>query len=535
MQEARKQPATQALGVAAPALGVLLAESVPLLLVVSWAIAVLLLTLVRIGPADSRPADDGWLRPEYGPLDEERNGVGSFVPPVRRTTAPPAVTVERATTLPDVDNLVGHTVATGELEDLLGPVLRAGKRKYARRWGAVLVHGPVVDATELVRAVAGDNGATLLAVRPARLAESRLGSAVEAVFVAARLHAPCVLLLSDVAAAGLDDEATRRRLHHDLLTQIRRLDTGDRVAVVGLVDEVDALPHSLRTAGGFDRTVGVGVLTDDERDRLLRREILLHAATISESDAAVQATAGLTAAGLRRVIADAVRLATARTGRPGGPVSVSARDVREGIAASTASHIILDAFGASTAQLLRNLVKELRQPGTGPALALLGAVGNGRTSAARWVTERCERRVIWLTGQDILALPPIDLHELLRHAVEHSALLVMDDIDFAFDAMSRRDQIRLVAVVERMLAVPGVGLMVTAEERWAPRWGDELDGRLRAWLLRNPSYHERKLLIRQRAPAAAEAEVGTLAAGLVSATRSAVVGAVIAGDVRRAS
>lgn len=474
------------------------------------------------------PSRDDWYAVEHGPPAVDRS---SFDAAHRRSQAAPA-SVVAADALPAMDALEGHRVAALQLYDGVAPVLCAGRRPFVRDYGALLLCGPRSDAIALVRAVTGEVGGALLVLRTSDFARSGTDSAIEDVFAQAIRHAPCVVLLEAIDACSIEAASTRRRLQHDLVRQVRGLAGNARIAVIGLAEERDALPASMCAPGAFDRVIVVGTLTREERDRLIRREALLHGMTVDVVAAAVEATAGLTADELRRIVAVAAAEVRARGNYPGGSPVLSARDIRVALSADGHPQVVLDSFGADQAQALRDAAKCLREPDSGRALVLLGTRGNGRTTAAHWVAGRSGRRVVWLDAEDLVALGASHVDTLVARAADEGALIVLDDIDDALAAAPRVAARHLVIMIERVATAGTIGMIVTAERAWLPPGSADLAQQADVLVLTHPSFHERTLLIGHVRPSLNRNERSVLAAALHGASRGTVVDAAMRADPR---
>lgn len=146
--------------------------------------------------------------------------------------------------------------------------------------GVLLAGPPGVGKTQLVRAVAREAGAELLAVSAPALQGSRPGETeenVRRVFQRARELArrgPSVLFLDEVDAlcprrGGLH-RAPESRVVAQVLTLLDGM-SGDReVVVVGATNRPDALDPALRRPGRFDREIVIGTPTLKQRKAILQ-------------------------------------------------------------------------------------------------------------------------------------------------------------------------------------------------------------------------------------------------------------------------
>jgi ATP-dependent 26S proteasome regulatory subunit len=478
----------------------------------------------------SQPGADRWYAAEIGPL--QRNGDND---PAARLSAPGTVRrlpvgdalviTEHPDELPTLSDIVGHRMAAAQLDDIVGPTLRAGRRPYLRPWGGVILHGaPATDASLLARAIAGEHQVPLLTVQAARLARSPLDSAVKSTFSTARAAAPCVLVVTDLDALVAHGSPALQRVASDLLTQLRSLLPSDRLAVLGVAAKLHALPRSLCDSGGFDRAVTVGALTASERARIIQREILLHAATLDDDlQAATDLTDGLSASQLRAVIAGAVRSVRARLAVPGGPLMVSVRDLREGtVEADGRPAVVPLAWGSDVVSSLHRFVAQLDDGRAIPALALLGAAGNGKTAAARWVAHRCGRWVVWIAGAELGPMTPRDVAAVVAGVVERTPVLVVIDDIAALPLSPAGAGGNVSRAIERLLSTVGAGLLVTSRTQWNLPGAHHLNDRIASCWIPHPTYHERLALIQRVMP---RADGAALAARLHGATRRDVVAA----------
>nr|XP_012297818.1 spermatogenesis-associated protein 5-like protein 1 isoform X2 [Aotus nancymaae] len=144
--------------------------------------------------------------------------------------------------------------------------------------GVLLAGPPGVGKTQLVRAVAHEAGAELLAVSAPALQGSRPGETeenVRRVFQRARELAsrgPSLLFLDEVDALcpRRGGQAPESRVVAQVLTLLDGA-SGDReVLVVGATNRPDALDPALRRPGRFDREVVIGTPTLKQRKEILQ-------------------------------------------------------------------------------------------------------------------------------------------------------------------------------------------------------------------------------------------------------------------------
>uniref|UniRef100_G1Q5J0 ATPase family gene 2 protein homolog B n=1 Tax=Myotis lucifugus TaxID=59463 RepID=G1Q5J0_MYOLU len=146
--------------------------------------------------------------------------------------------------------------------------------------GVLLAGPPGVGKTQLVRAVARETGAELLAVSAPALQGARPGETeenVRRVFQRAQglaARGPTLLFLDEVDALcprrGDAHQAPESRVVAQVLTLLDGF-SGDReVVVVGATNRPDALDPALRRPGRFDREVVIGTPTFKQRKAILQ-------------------------------------------------------------------------------------------------------------------------------------------------------------------------------------------------------------------------------------------------------------------------
>ncbi|XP_069340077.1 ATPase family gene 2 protein homolog B isoform X1 [Eulemur rufifrons] len=185
--------------------------------------------------------------------------------------------------LPEVP-LGGLSEAADSLRELLCLPLRYPRALatlgLAVPRGVLLAGPPGVGKTQLVRAVAREAGAQLLAVSASALQGTRPGETeenVRRVFQRAQELAsrgPSLLFLDEVDALcprrGGPHRAPESRVVAQVLTLLDGI-SGDReVVVVGATNRPDALDPALRRPGRFDREVVIGTPTLKQRKAILQ-------------------------------------------------------------------------------------------------------------------------------------------------------------------------------------------------------------------------------------------------------------------------
>ncbi|CAO2579059.1 Ribosome biogenesis protein SPATA5L1 [Lemmus lemmus] len=185
---------------------------------------------------------------------------------------------------PEEVTLGGLSETAASLRELLHLPLRyplsLGALGLAVPRGVLLAGPPGVGKTQLVRAVAREEGAELLAVSAPALQGSRPGETeenVRRVFQRARELAsrgPSLLFLDEVDALCPRRGGSRRAPENRVVAQVLTLLDGihgDReVVVVGATNRPDELDPALRRPGRFDREVVIGAPTLKQRETILQ-------------------------------------------------------------------------------------------------------------------------------------------------------------------------------------------------------------------------------------------------------------------------
>jgi len=202
-----------------------------------------------------------------------------------------------------------------ELTTLVGVALSdpdVYRKLGARPPNGVILHGPVGSGkTLLVRALAGETGATLRRVTERDLSDR---AAVEAVAESARREAPTILLVENLATlAGDPDGGGRRRETDRLAALLDSLADDPAVVVVGETDRLENVDGALRRGGRFDRELRVEVPPPGDRERILR----IHAGDLRLADdvdlaGVADRTHGYVGADLAALVTEAARRALSR-------------------------------------------------------------------------------------------------------------------------------------------------------------------------------------------------------------------------------
>ncbi|KAM7327439.1 hypothetical protein ACRRTK_013806 [Alexandromys fortis] len=185
---------------------------------------------------------------------------------------------------PEEVALGGLSETAASLRELLRLPLRyplaLGALGLAVPRGVLLAGPPGVGKTQLVRAVAREAGAELLAVSAPALQGARPGETeenVRRVFQRARELAsrgPSLLFLDEVDALcprrGGPRRAPESRVVAQVLTLLDGIHGDREVVVVGATNRPDELDPALRRPGRFDREVVIGAPTLKQRETILQ-------------------------------------------------------------------------------------------------------------------------------------------------------------------------------------------------------------------------------------------------------------------------
>ncbi|XP_067275331.1 spermatogenesis-associated protein 5-like protein 1 isoform X2 [Pseudorasbora parva] len=198
--------------------------------------------------------------------------------------------------------------------------------------GLLLIGPPGTGKTLLVRSVAQDAGAALVAVNGPELTGPRPGESeqnLRRVFERARSEAetgPCVLLLDEIDSLcpkRTGTSAPENRLTAQLLTLMDAIGSHSGFVIIGTTNQPDNLDPALRRPGRFDREVLIGAPSLLQRSRILQcvcRDIPL--APDVDLDAVAEMTCGYVGADLSALSREAALRAMRHT-QAGASESVS--------------------------------------------------------------------------------------------------------------------------------------------------------------------------------------------------------------------
>lgn len=191
----------------------------------------------------------------------------------------PLIVRKHGTTFADV---AGHGETRFELEELKTFIQQPDiyKELGARPPKGVLMVGPPgTGKTLMAKALAGECGATFIAVSGSDFTSPFVGigkGKVAKLFAIARKNAPAVIFIDEIDSLarvrGGDNSAASNEkdlMLNQLLVQMDGFEDNGRVFVVGATNRVDVLDPAILRPGRFDRQIHVGL-----PDRKGREEIL---------------------------------------------------------------------------------------------------------------------------------------------------------------------------------------------------------------------------------------------------------------------
>lgn len=311
--------------------------------------------------------------------------------------------------LPTFDDVGGMDALKQELSESLGLILEHPERaeEYGIRWNGVLLHGPPgTGKSHIVRALAGEFGASLLHLSTGDLVSGVVGESagnVAAAFRAAAANRPCVLFFDEFDSIAQRREAgvhqEERRTVNQLLQSLEEHRDLHDLIVVAATNDLGHLDPAVIRAGRFDRHIRV-----DLPDRAARRAILAVqlAGRPHEQvalDELADRTDGRSAADLRAIVDTAALAAFREATDSGDTVHVTQRHLHEAIAVSGGTdrptvedwsweRLVLPTEVEEELRQLERLLVEpelARELGIEPprGVLLAGPPGTGKTSIAK--------------------------------------------------------------------------------------------------------------------------------------------------------
>jgi len=228
------------------------------------------------------------------------------------------------------DDVIGAGEAKAALADVRAWLADPAqfKRIGARApCGVLMTGGPGVGKTRLAQALAGECGASFIAITGSYFSARYYGVGIQKVkslFRLARRHAPTVIFIDEADglgkrtdSAGGSVEAESNRIINQLLAEMDGFDSNEGVIVIAATNHPDNIDDALRRAGRFDRTVHVRLPDVEDRAQILR----FYAANVKtragdvDFDQLARLTTGLSPATLSMIVNQAALVARKRSER----------------------------------------------------------------------------------------------------------------------------------------------------------------------------------------------------------------------------
>ena len=220
------------------------------------------------------------------------------------------------------DDVIGVREAKRELADLAGAL---GDRTAYDKLGAkpprgVLLSGPPgTGKTLLAKALAGETGASFIAIDGSAFTDKFVGMGVHRVrslFRTARKHAPCVLFIDEIDGVGrrsAGDEAVSQennRIINALLTELDGFSSNESVVVLAATNHPENVDAALLREGRFDRKCNLSLPPLKDRTQLFA----LYSKDVTVGDDAefevlARRTSGMAPAAIASVVNTAARIA----------------------------------------------------------------------------------------------------------------------------------------------------------------------------------------------------------------------------------
>jgi SpoVK/Ycf46/Vps4 family AAA+-type ATPase len=229
---------------------------------------------------------------------------------------------------------VKERIEVSFLLPMRNPELRAAYGKSLR--GGLLLYGPPgCGKTYLARAVAGELGASFLAVAVSDVLDMWVGSSernLHDVFQAARVKAPCVLFLDEIDALGLKRSQSRnsgaRNTVNQLLHELDGVENNNEgVFVLAATNHPWDVDEALRRPGRLDRMLAVLPPDEEAREAIFRHHLEQRPIAGIDPHALARRSEGLTGADIALVCEGAAERAMVDSIRSGNARLIEMADV----------------------------------------------------------------------------------------------------------------------------------------------------------------------------------------------------------------
>ena len=230
--------------------------------------------------AESEEEAESSVRPEVAPAPDVRAQAASLIGPLGLQIEDPQVTLADVGGTSSVKQWLAGAVLGVPMEQ------QSSRRRLDQAMrGGLLEYGPPgCGKTFIARAIAGELGASFLAVDLARVLEVRLGEgqrSLHEVFQAARICAPCLLFLDELDAVG-DGPMSRHRpagrgVVEQLVAELQAVgEEQEAVTVVAASENPWDVDPLLRQPGRLDRRLLVLPPDRDAREAIMVRALHGH-------------------------------------------------------------------------------------------------------------------------------------------------------------------------------------------------------------------------------------------------------------------
>src|SRR4051794_33029204 len=219
------------------------------------------------------------------------------------------------------DDVIGVREAKRELPDLAGALMdRTSYDKLGAKppRGGPLSGPPGTGKTLLAKALAGETGASFIAIDGSAFTDKFVGMGVHRVrslFRTARKSAPCVVFIDEIDGVGrrsAGDEAVSQennRIINALLTELDGFSSNESVVVLAATNHPENVDAALLREGRFDRKCNLSLPPLKDRKELF--ELYAKEVTLGDVDFDVIArrTSGMAPATIASVVNTAARIA----------------------------------------------------------------------------------------------------------------------------------------------------------------------------------------------------------------------------------